>query len=45
MFGARIVTEIFFKWHGFTLECLGFLADALGWLLAAMQAGREVRDA
>ena len=27
MFGAGLVTELFFKWHSFTLECLGFLAQ------------------
>ena len=42
MFGAGLVTELFFKWHSFTLECLGFLAlwYAFGWLLTATKDRR-----
>ncbi len=39
MFAAGVVAELFFKWHSFTLECLGFLSVwyAFGWLLAAVR--------
>ena len=42
MFGAGLITELFFKWHSFTLECLGFLAVryAFGGLPAAVQTSR-----
>ena len=47
MFGAGLIAELFFKWHSFTLECLGFLAVrcAFGWLLDTVQTVRAVRDA
>jgi hypothetical protein len=44
MFGAGVIAEVFFKWHSFTLECLGFLAVwyAFGWLLASLQNRRAI---
>ncbi|MFN0105299.1 MAG: hypothetical protein ACKV2U_24830 [Bryobacteraceae bacterium] len=43
LFMAALTAELFFKWHSFTLECLGFLAAwyAFGWLLAAIGLRRE----
>ena len=31
---AFLVAELFYKWHSFTLECIGFLATwfALDWM-------------
>ena len=42
LFGAAPKTELFFRWHSFTLECLGFLAVryAFGGLPAAVQTSR-----
>jgi hypothetical protein len=45
LFAAGVVAEMFFKWHSFTLETLGFLGVwfVFGWLSATVRqaiAGR-----
>ena len=45
LFGAGFVAEVFFKWHSFTLECLGFLGVwfVLGWARSAVRQARTAR--
>jgi hypothetical protein len=40
--GAMLIAELFYEWHSFTLQCLGFLATwaALNFILQMMMRGR-----
>lgn len=44
--GALVIAEIFYKWHSFLLECLGFLATwiLLSWLLDLAAGGLRKLD-
>ena len=46
---ALLIAELFYKWHSFTLECLGFLAtwavlDAAATLIRHLRADRAPRS-
>jgi hypothetical protein len=47
LFVALLIAELFFKWHSFTLECVGFLATwfVLDWLWTSVLSRARSRAA